>query len=126
MGAGRQLLYIVHIYTNIVRLSPRAPNLIFGFITIMSFPLKRFRINVKNIFLTYPRCSLTNDNALEQLLPICLPSIKKFIQVAWELHEDGSPHLHVLIQLESRAHITNKRLFDLRSPVSSLVFHRNL
>lgn len=87
---------------------------------------RRFRLNAKNIFLTYPHCPLTKERALEQLLVVSLPSNKKFIRVARELHEDGSPHLHILVQLEGRAQVTNPRLFDLRSCSSSLVFHPNI
>ncbi|XP_039143985.1 uncharacterized protein LOC120281140 [Dioscorea cayenensis subsp. rotundata] len=52
------------------------------------------RCSAKNFFLTYPQCSLSKEEALSQLLAIPLPSNKKFIRVARELHEDGQPHLH--------------------------------
>jgi len=57
---------------------------------------------------------------------VSLASNKKFIRVARELHEDGSPHLHVLIQLEGQAHVTNPRLFDLHSCSLSIMFHPNI
>nr|AIG55100.1 replication-associated protein [Dioscorea persimilis] len=87
---------------------------------------RQFRLNAKNYFLTYARCSLTKEEALRQLLEVSLASNKKYIRVAGELHEDGSPHLHVLIQLEGRAQVTNNRLFDLHSPSSSINFHPNI
>lgn len=69
----------------------------------MPHPPKKFRINAINIFLTYPRCSLAKELALERLIAVNLPSNKKFIRVARELHEDGIPYLHALIELEERA-----------------------
>lgn len=57
---------------------------------------------------------------------VSFPSNRKFIRVVRELHEDGSPRLHVLIQLERRAQVTNTRLFDLRSSIASIVFHPNI
>nr|AIG55112.1 replication-associated protein [Dioscorea nummularia] len=92
----------------------------------MSLPRKRFRLNAKNFFLIYPECSLSKDDALTQLLAIPLPTNKKFIRVARELHEDGSPHIHVLLQLDVRTQITNQRIFDLRHLHSSRCFHPNI
>ncbi|UFT26565.1 replication-associated protein [Desmodium mosaic virus] len=87
---------------------------------------KKFRLSAKNIFLTYPRCSLSKEEALQQLQNISLPSNKLFIRVARELHENGEPHLHVLIQLEGKAQIYNQRTFDLISPTRSAHFHPNI
>ncbi|QOI11360.1 replication-associated protein [Cnidoscolus blistering yellow mosaic virus] len=87
---------------------------------------RRFRLQAKNIFLTYPQCSLTKEEALAQLQSIHLPSNKKFIKIARELHEDGQPHLHILLQLEGKVQITNNRLFDLVSPTRSAHFHPNI
>ncbi|ACH48035.1 replication associated protein [Okra mottle virus] len=87
---------------------------------------RRFRLQAKNIFLTYPQCSLTKEEALSQLQAIQLPSNKKFIKICRELHENGEPHLHVLLQLEGKVQITNNRLFDLVSPTRSAHFHPNI
>ncbi|KAJ1377220.1 hypothetical protein SESBI_49107 [Sesbania bispinosa] len=43
-----------------------------------------------------------------------------------ELHENGEPHLHSLIQFEGRYQCTNYRFFDLISPTSSTHFHPNI
>ncbi|ADG36411.1 replication-associated protein [Soybean mild mottle virus] len=85
-----------------------------------------FCVKAKNIFLTYPRCSLTKEEALSQLQSIQCPSNKKFIKIARELHENGEPHLHVLIQFEGKCQITNERHFDLTSPRRSTHFHPNI
>nr|QHA25131.1 replication-associated protein [Tomato yellow spot virus]QHA25139.1 replication-associated protein [Tomato yellow spot virus] len=87
---------------------------------------RRFRVQAKNIFLTYPQCTLTKEEALSQLQAIQLPSNKKFIKICRELHDDGQPHLHVLLQLEGKIQITNNRLFDLVSTTRSAHFHPNI
>nr|UUV61375.1 C1 [Tomato mottle leaf curl virus] len=87
---------------------------------------RRFRIHSKNYFLTYPKCSLTKEEALSQLLGLRTPVNKLFVRVARELHEDGEPHLHVLIQFEGKFQCTNERLFDLVSTTRSAHFHPNI
>nr|WCC58711.1 Replication-associated protein [Squash leaf curl Philippines virus] len=87
---------------------------------------RRFRISAKNYFVTYPKCSLTKEEALSQLRTLETPTSKKFIKICRELHEDGSPHLHVLIQFEGKFVCTNNRFFDLVSPSRSAHFHPNV
>ncbi|ADO40855.1 replicase [Bhendi yellow vein India virus [India:Pandarahalli:OY168B:2006]] len=86
----------------------------------------RFKINAKNYFLTYPKCSLTKEEALSQFLNLQTPVNKKFIRICRELHEDGNPHLHVLIQFEGKFQCKNNRFFDLTSPSRSVHFHPNI
>nr|ABG26097.1 rep protein [Sida leaf curl virus] len=89
-------------------------------------PPRRFKIQAKNYFLTYPQCSLTKEEALSQLQTLETPTNKKYIKICRELHEDGSPHLHVLIQFEGKYVCTNNRFFDLVSPNRSAHFHPNI
>nr|ADR79365.1 C1 [Tobacco curly shoot virus] len=89
-------------------------------------PPNKFRINAKNYFLTYPHCSLTKEEALSQLKNLETPTNKLFIRICRELHEDGSPHLHVLIQFEGKFQCKNQRFFDLTSPTRSAHFHPNI
>ncbi|ADO40625.1 replicase [Bhendi yellow vein India virus [India:Thondawada OY39B:2005]] len=86
----------------------------------------RFKINAKNYFITYPKCSLTKEEALSQFLNLQTPVNKKFIRICRELHEDGNPHLHVLIQFEGKFQCRNNRFFDLTSPTRSAHFHPNI
>nr|QCT23842.1 AC1 [Sweet potato leaf curl Hubei virus] len=86
----------------------------------------RFPIDAKNYFLTYPQCSLSKEEALSQIQNINTPVNKKFIKICRELHEDGSPHLHVLLQFEGKFQCKNNRLFDLVSPTRSAHFHPNI
>ncbi|QDJ95888.1 replication-associated protein [Sida chlorotic leaf virus] len=85
-----------------------------------------FSIKAKNYFLTYPQCSLKKEEALEQLRNIKTPTNKKFIKVCREFHEDGQPHIHVLIQFEGKFNCTNNRLFDMVSSTRSAHFHPNI
>nr|WJJ08797.1 replication initiation protein [Tomato yellow leaf curl virus] len=89
-------------------------------------PPKRFQINCKNYFLTYPHCSLTKEEALSQLQNLETPTNKKYIKVCRELHENGEPHLHVLIQFEGKFKCQNQRFFDLVSPSRAAHFHPNI
>nr|CRL31558.1 replication associated protein (truncated) [Cotton leaf curl Burewala virus] len=89
-------------------------------------PPKRFKVQAKNYFITYPHCSLTKEEALSQIQAINTPSNKKYIKLCRELHEDGSHHLHVLIQFEGKFVCTNNRFFDLVSPTRSAHFHPNI
>nr|WNB40485.1 Replication associated protein [Sweet potato leaf curl virus]WNB40497.1 Replication associated protein [Sweet potato leaf curl virus] len=86
----------------------------------------RFNIKAKNYFLTYPQCSLSKEEALDQLLHLNTPTNKKFIKICRELHENGEPHLHVLLQFEGNYQCTNQRFFDLVSPSRSSHFHPNI
>ncbi|BAG68461.1 AC1 protein [Sweet potato leaf curl virus] len=86
----------------------------------------RFNIKAKNYFLTYPQCSLTKEEALDQLINLNTPTNKKFIKICRELHENGEPHLHVLLQFEGNYQCTNQRFFDLVSPSRSSHFHPNI
>nr|AUX81280.1 C1 [Tomato yellow leaf curl virus]AUX81286.1 C1 [Tomato yellow leaf curl virus]AUX81292.1 C1 [Tomato yellow leaf curl virus]AUX81298.1 C1 [Tomato yellow leaf curl virus]AUX81302.1 C1 [Tomato yellow leaf curl virus] len=85
-----------------------------------------FKIYAKNYFLTYPNCSLSKEEALSQLKNIETPTNKKYIKVCREFHENGEPHLHVLIQFEGKYQCKNQRFFDLVSPNRSAHFHPNI
>nr|QSS76770.1 C1 protein [Tomato curly stunt virus] len=89
-------------------------------------PPKRFQIYAKNYFLTYPHCSLNKEEALHQIQKLSTPTNKKYIKICRELHEDGSPHIHVLIQFEGKYKCQNQRFFDLVSPTRSAHFHPNI
>nr|CAJ90656.1 replication associated protein [Tomato leaf curl New Delhi virus] len=87
---------------------------------------RRFRVNAQNYFLTYPKCSLTKEEALSQLPTLETPTKKKFIKICRELHEDGSPHIHVLIQFEGKFQCKNNRFFDFVSPSRSAHVHPHI
>ena len=75
---------------------------------------RRFRLHAKNIFLTYPQCPLPKEYALETLKQLHWTVVQpKYIRVAREEHQDGQPHLHVLIQLTGKCDIHDQRFFDI-------------
>lgn len=76
-----------------------------------------FRLSAKAVFLTYPQCALS-PNVVHQKLSELKPT--RYINVVKELHEDGAPHLHVLIQFVDKANIRNERFFDIEG------FHPNV
>ncbi|CDP12517.1 unnamed protein product [Coffea canephora] len=85
-----------------------------------------FFINAKNIFLTYPRCVLPKQQALDAIRNLQFPISPIYIRVAKETHEDGSPHLHCLIQFEGKFRTESARFFDIKSPISNSMFHPNV
>ncbi|AGT45432.1 RepA [Chickpea chlorosis virus-B] len=74
-----------------------------------------FRLQTKYVFLTYPHCS-SHAESLRDFLWNKLTSFAiYFIAIATELHQDGSPHLHCLIQLDKRCNIRDPLFFDFES-----------
>lgn len=69
-----------------------------------------FRINAKNIFLTYSQSKLDAQQIIHYVTKI--PGICQWI-VARERHQDGNTHFHCLYQYTKKVNITNERHFDL-------------
>ncbi|KAB8121675.1 hypothetical protein F1741_02210, partial ['Cynodon dactylon' phytoplasma] len=80
---------------------------------------KPYRMHSRNIGFTYPNLSLSKEEIQEIF-------VKKFIKeshkrkkkiyykalrIARELHEDGEPHIHILIQLNKKTEFCNAREF---------------
>ncbi|AAO49269.1 replication associated protein AC1 [Cotton leaf crumple virus] len=86
-----------------------------------------FRLQARHIFLTYPKCDIPKNEALQMLQTLSWSVVKPtYIRVAREEHSDGFPHLHCLIQLSGKSNIKNKRFFDLTHPRRSTNFHPNI
>jgi hypothetical protein len=79
-----------------------------------------YRLNCINLFLTYPKCLIVKEEALEQL-KVHLP-IKEYI-IATENHEDGTPHLHAFIALHKKVDIRSATLLDLER--DGVTYHGN-
>lgn len=79
-----------------------------------------FFLNAKNIFLTYPRCTVTKEQALDSLRQKQFPIPPIYIRVAAEQHQDGTPHLHCLLQFKGKFRTRNQRFFDIS------LFHPNV
>lgn len=69
-----------------------------------------WRIQAKNLFLTYPQCDLGHELLLQALRTILGPGPS--IRLARELHEDGRPHYHAFIQCKEKFSTRNERFFD--------------
>nr|AFD63035.1 RepA protein [Chickpea chlorosis virus-E]AFD63040.1 RepA protein [Chickpea chlorosis virus-E] len=71
-----------------------------------------FRLQTKYVFLTYPHCSSTATSLRDFLWEKLSRFAIFFIAVATELHQDGTPHLHCLLQLDKRGDIRDPSFFD--------------
>lgn len=75
-----------------------------------------FRANARNFFLTYPHCSLDEDE-LPYLVPffesITATSELVYYTIARELHADGTPHIHVVLTYSNLVDIRNSNAFDI-------------
>lgn len=77
---------------------------------------KKFRLQGKNFFLTYPKCTLEKDVAMTL---IKAKNETTYVAIASELHLDGTSHLHILICMKQKKNISNPLYFDLNT------FHGN-
>lgn len=75
-----------------------------------------FRVDAKNLFFTWPRCTLTK----ERILAYLLDQGCKYYAISLEQHEDGTPHLHALGVWTKRKNITTMNAFDVDG------FHPNI
>nr|WAE43189.1 MAG: replication associated protein [Cressdnaviricota sp.] len=71
---------------------------------------KGFRLSSKNFFLTYPQCQIGKSEAFELL---ALKETPIYCLIAREYHEDGEPHLHVLISYAKKKDVRNEKFFDI-------------
>nr|AFD62986.1 replication associated protein [Chickpea chlorosis Australia virus]AFD62994.1 replication associated protein [Chickpea chlorosis Australia virus] len=77
-------------------------------------PSSSFRLQTKYVFLTYPRCSSDAESLRDFLWEKLSRFAIFFIAVATELHQDGTPHLHCLLQLDKRSNIRDPSFFDFQ------------
>lgn len=69
-----------------------------------------YRLDAKHLFLTYPKCNVPKEEAFEILGKLF--DCNK-LAVGHELHEDGSDHLHVYIELTRRKHFNRPDFADI-------------
>lgn len=70
----------------------------------------KYRLNSKNLFLTYPQCAMEKEDALTILMTKL--KIKNYI-IGREQHKDGTPHLHAYLELEKKVDIRDPSKLDL-------------
>lgn len=84
-----------------------------------------FRLDGKMFFLTYPQCHVDRHVALDLLKQILRPHrIDKYC-VAQEKHQDGNPHLHILLLLDRRKSTIDKNYFDIAGHHGNYQIPRN-
>jgi len=69
-----------------------------------------FRVRASTFALTYPKCDVKN-----QVVDLLLNKYEDihFIAAAQEDHQDGSKHVHVLVEFNSKKEIRDERYFDV-------------
>jgi len=73
-----------------------------------------FRFYAKHFFLTYLQCPCPKEQLLELLQSLLqLARQPYYILVARELHEDGNPHLHAMVQYTKKIQTSSTTFFDL-------------
>jgi len=84
-----------------------------------------FRLQTKEIFLTYPQCGDLELNFLRSELEKKLSTyrMKEFV-LTREKHEDGGNHIHVFIITRKKTNIENERYFDIE--YKDEIFHPNI
>jgi len=81
---------------------------------------KQFRLNGKNIFLTYPQCACPLEVAFKRLERKFQTWGIKYMVVGQEEHgETGGLHLHAVVMLEKRLNISSPRRLDLQVNLES-------
>lgn len=78
-----------------------------------------FRLNAKNLFLTYPQCDLELEVIRDTLLEALTTFEPSYLVVSSEAHEDGQLHRHVFIALAKKSDIRNANALDING------FHGN-
>jgi hypothetical protein len=79
---------------------------------------KKFRVNAKQFFLTYPQCDgLTSEELLSYLKQKA--SIVRYV-IGTEKHEDGGMHLHAVIHYAVKLNVRRQDFFNCRD------FHCNI
>lgn len=78
-----------------------------------------FRLHATMMFLTYPKCNLEKQLIIDGLV---VKGIKfDFYTIARELHQDGTPHLHVLLKNHAvKFDVTSEKHFNVSG------FHPNI
>ena len=71
-----------------------------------------FRLNATKVFLTYPQCPLSKEEAL-QLLQQKHP-VEEYC-IAQETHEDGGKHLHILLKFSRKVNYKEEDCLDLQT-----------
>lgn len=79
-------------------------------------PKRKFRLNCKNIFATYPQNATDPSDCMAALLDKFGVDNVSYICVSQEEHKSGDPHLHALICLKEKCDIKSCTELDACAP----------
>lgn len=74
-------------------------------------PEKKFRLQSRKFFLTFPQCAVTKEQAQERLVSRFPDQMEWFI-IGEEKHADGTPHLHLALCFKEKMQVTKVDYFD--------------
>jgi hypothetical protein len=74
--------------------------------------MNKFRLNSKNLSLTYPQCSISKTEALKFLSAKLGDNLKEYL-IVQEVHEDGNLHLHCYLELNKRVDYNSATCLDM-------------
>lgn len=75
-------------------------------------PKRKFRLNAKNLFLTWPKNNVDAGTILNRITDKFGIDNISYVCVSEEEHEDGSPHLHAVVCLKKPCDIRNVATLD--------------
>jgi hypothetical protein len=81
---------------------------------------KKYRLQAKQLFLTYPKCPVPPSVALKLLEDILKPDVDYSLCVQ-EKHQDGTLHLHCVIVMKKKLRTSNPHFADLS--VAGTTYH---
>lgn len=70
-----------------------------------------FRLQAKKLFLTFPQCEVTKEQAQERLTSEYGDQLLWYI-IASEQHQDGTPHLHLALEFKEKFSTRRLDVFD--------------
>lgn len=74
-----------------------------------------FRLQAKNLILTYPQCLIEKSNALEQIKTILQSRGVEYAVVSCEDHKDTEgKHLHAFVRLKRNINVQDPKVLDLK------------
>lgn len=72
---------------------------------------KKFSIQAKNLYLTYPQCPMPKEECMQRIKDHFDTNLDRCV-VAAELHQDGNQHLHMYIGLHKRCNYKSATCLD--------------
>ncbi|AUM61648.1 Rep [uncultured virus] len=74
--------------------------------------MKNFRLNSKNLFLTYPRCNIARETILVHLQDKFKENLEEYL-IVQEMHKDGEIHIHAYLGLKQKINYKDPKCLDI-------------